>query len=132
MGKNPNQFHPDFKVSDHLDADEDSLVSKCFIGVAKKVYYDKVVGKSKSGTDIQDDYFKMKGISSHIITYTAEKRKQSMRDLYETHHNGEQITYDLNAGGRIRFDIQKDQLFNAVRGKFERKICFKNGEEIEE
>lgn len=129
MGKNANQFHPDFTV-DVEGADEDSLVSKCFIGIGKKVYYDRVIGNTFDGVDINEDYRKMKGVSNHIVKHTADKNGWSMRELFERHYTGEAITYDLNAGGRIRFDKGKSQIYTAMTGEFNRKIQFKNGVDI--
>lgn len=94
IGKELGEMHGDFPDKDGYKC----LGSKKFIGVGKKMYYDKLVYQ-KDGTDetIEVDYFKMKGVKNDVVKLTAEEMNITVEELYMKLFNKESVTFDMAA-----------------------------------
>jgi hypothetical protein len=104
IGKSMGQFHSDFSLDGTNGKD---VLSMRFIGLAKKIYVDLLVGTftDKDGviSDVSGIHKRMKGVRGSTIDYTIKKLSEDKNsgvknviDLYSKHFkSSDTINYDL-------------------------------------
>lgn len=105
IGTNLCQFHPDFDPI-AKDSDPNSVVAVESYFLGKKMYIDKLMDdKNNVGYHIR-----MKGVSNPSIldkSKTDPEFDGDVMKIYEKLYHGENITFDLCAGGGVKFENDK-------------------------
>lgn len=113
IGKTMGQFHCDFS-SDKLKGE---IHSTEFIAFGKKCYLDVLSDE----TGQTDHHIRMKGVPLFAILDCVKRESTTLPQLYKSHYEGKQHTYDLLANNACSFD--KDKSFiHSTRTEFTRTI----------
>lgn len=119
-GKQLGQFHIDFEME---GAKGDSIYSTQFIGLGKKCYIDKLVGKNEKGEDVEGHHIRLKGISESSIHHLVKQEKTTLIDLYQDMYDEKTKTFDLLCGGdKDVFEFSK--FTYSMKERFERSVKF--------
>ena len=99
------QFHPDFDPI-AKDSDPASVVAIESYFLGKKMYIDKLTDSKQN----IGHHIRMKGVSNTAILETAknEEFESDVMNLYKDMFNGREITFDLCAGGGVKFENNKN------------------------
>lgn len=121
IGKNLGQFHSDFDVP---DSDYINPVSKRFIALGKKCYYDQIEATHKiTGKKKLFNHIRLKGVTTNSILYKAKEEGKSVYDIYKILYKGKTIEFDLSVDNKARFQKSNGQYY---RGEIlKRNINFK-------
>ena len=116
------QWNPEYKMPEY---ESNQVHSTHLIVVGKKAYYDKLLVKPKLPglPPIISEHFRLKGVPGSSILEYCIKEKISLQELYESLYEGNEHTFDLMAGGRARFKMNKDYTMHTLEG-FYRRIKF--------
>jgi hypothetical protein len=103
IGKNMGQFHSDFdyKLPNGKSPKDIYSVESYFL--AKKTYIDKLEMIDEEGNKHYTHHVRMKGIPRTSIDHLDTNPMNIYIDLY----NGKKITFDLLAGGKAKFEFDK-------------------------
>lgn len=113
IGKEMGQFHCDFS-SDKLKGD---VYSTEFIGFGKKCYLDVLTDQSGE----IDYHVRMKGVPLYAILDHVERSKTTLPELYKSHYEGEQHTYNLLANNACSFEKEKN-FIHSSKAEFTRTL----------
>ena len=121
IGENMGEFHTDFDLEGSVS--EIVAVDSVFLG--KKCYCDRLKSKDKDGNDIFGYHVRMKGVPSESIIYKAnEEFDGDVIELYnKLYDDPDGLDFDLLAGGKVRFEFNKDMTINN-KNKFTRRVKF--------
>ncbi len=120
IGKDLGQFHSDFNIKGF----NGDVVSKGLIILGKKCYIDKLEGVKEDGTVINDYHIRLKGVNSEAIAHKCEELNKNPFQLYMELYKGDEIEFDLTAGGnKAIFKFTNNYNVN-VLSDFKRKIKF--------
>lgn len=117
IGKMTGQFHSDF---DSSICDEDTIHSKLFIALGKKVYVDVLSDKDNN----IDYHIRMKGVSGKSVKYHSNKDKIKVEELYKKLYNDEAYAFDLGCNGLSPCFEGKADGSICSKEEFYRIICF--------
>ncbi len=117
IGKMTGQFHSDF---DSNICDEETIHSKLFIALGKKVYVDVLSDKDNN----IDYHIRMKGVSGKSVKYHCQKDKIKVEKLYEKLYNNETYGFDLACNGLSPCFEGKTDGSICSKEEFYRIICF--------
>jgi hypothetical protein len=122
IGVNLGEFHSDLKIEGAKNT-----ISIGSVFVAKKCYIHKTQGISKTtGEIMQGFHFKMKGASSESVQKLADELYGGdLFKLYNGFLTGATFHFDLLAGGKVSFTLNKDLTYTSKK-EFYREISFEN------
>jgi hypothetical protein len=127
VGKNLGQFHTDFNDKFIINGNEIKMYdvySQEFIALGKKAYIDVLVGTDKTGVKYENYHIRMKGVSGKAINYYADKNDINVLEIYKQLYNGEEVEFDLTAGGNVPcFEFNKNYEIK-TKTEFNRRVKF--------
>jgi hypothetical protein len=108
VGSHLGQFHSDFACPEGY---KDS-VSKKFIALGKKCYYDQIECTNiDTNEKILIDHIRMKGVTDYSIIHKAKQLNKSVFDVYKDLYDGESHLFDLSVNNKIRFQKSNGQFY---------------------
>jgi len=121
IGNDMGQFHTDFE----LDGAETEIFAVDSVFLGKKCYCDRLKSQDKDGKDIFDYHIRMKGVPSESILHKAnEEFNGDVIELYnKLYDDPNGLEFDLLAGGRVRFEFNKNMTINN-KENFKRRVKF--------
>lgn len=128
IGTEMGQFHSDFNDKFNINGEiikVNNVVSKKLIILGKKSYIDELEGTDKEGNKHINYHIRMKGIPGEAIEHYKETNNlKSVYELYERLYNGDEITFDITAGGKkCCFEFLNNYSI-ATKEEFKRKVKF--------
>lgn len=103
-GENLGQFHSDFELDGAIG---NTIYSEKCIILGKKAYVHSLVGNGKNGNEIRGYKMSLKGITKDAINLKCKQDDITPFDLYKKMYDGETISFDNSAGGKVRFIYDK-------------------------
>ena len=122
IGNDMGQFHTDFE----MDGAEEEIFAVDSVFLGKKCYCDRLKSKDKDGKVIYDYHIRMKGVPVDSIIHKADEEfNGDVIKLYNHLYNDPNgLEFDLLAGGKVRFEFNKDMTINN-KNNFKRRVKFK-------
>jgi len=119
IGKDLGQFHSDLEIKGAKD-----VYSTGLIALGKKTYIHRKEGYDENGNKINEYHIRMKGINESGIDYYCNSKNIDEWDLYMRLHKGEEVEFDLTAGGDKPI-FKFDNKYNVkTLTEFKRKVSF--------
>jgi hypothetical protein len=128
IGENMGEFHSDFNDKFKINGEiikVSNVVSKKLIILGKKSYIDELEGTDKQGNKYINFHIRLKGIPPQSINYYVKQNNLSSEyELYEKLYNGENVIFDITAGGdKTCFEFLNNYSVN-TKTEFKRNVKF--------